>query len=48
MESKGFRPSRSKTKYLDGNFRGGEEDTVFEVTISGIAILKVEKFKYLG
>jgi len=47
LESRGFRVSRSKTEYLHCCF-SGREDGRGEVTIAGMAIPKVEKFKYLG
>ena len=47
MESTGFRVSRSKTEYLHCCFRGREE-AGGEVTIDGLAIPRVEKFKSLG
>ena len=42
-ESRGFRVSRLKTEYLHCCFSGREE-----VTIEGMTIPKVDKFKYLG
>ena len=47
MEFRGFRISRSKTKYLHCCF-SGREDERGAVTIEGTQIPKVEKFKYLG
>ena len=47
LESKGFRLSRSKTEYLRGRFSGVESDGG-EVTLGGVAVPRVEKFKYLG
>ena len=47
LESTGFRVSRSKTEYLHCCFSGREEEGG-EVTIDGLSIPKVEKFKYLG
>jgi len=47
LESRGFRVSRLKTEYLHCCF-SGREDVRGEVTIDGMAIPKVEKFKYLG
>jgi len=47
LESRGFRISRSNTKYLHCYFNG-REDAMGEVTIEGIHIPKIEKFKYLG
>ena len=47
LQSRGFRISRSKTKYLHYYF-SGREDVRGEVTIKGMQIPKVEKFKYLG
>jgi len=39
--------SRSKTEYLRCGFSGGEGGGG-EVTIGGVVIPRVEKFKYLG
>ena len=47
LESRGFRISRSKMEYLHCCFRG-KEDGRGVVTIEGMTITKVEKFKYLG
>jgi len=47
LQSRGFRVSRSKTKYLHYCF-SGREDVGGEVTINGRTISKVEKFKYLS
>jgi len=47
LESKGFRISRSKTEYLHYCF-SGREDAKGEVTIDGMTIPKLEKFKYIG
>ena len=47
METRGFRVSRSKIECLHCCF-SGTEDVRGEVTIDGMAIPKVEKFKYLG
>ena len=47
LESRGFRVSRSKTEYLHFYF-SGREDTGGEVTIDGMVIPKVKKFKHLG
>ena len=44
LESKGFRLSRSKTKYLECKFEEGEAGIEDKVTISGVVIPKVEKF----
>ena len=46
LESKSFRVSRSKIKYLHCGFSGGEEGG--EVIVQGMAIPKVDKFKYLS
>jgi len=43
LKSRGFKLSRSKTKYLRCDYNGGEEGSG-----DGDAILKVDKFKYLG
>ena len=45
LESRGFRASRSKTECLHCCF-SEREDARREVTIEGMTILKVEKFKY--
>ena len=47
LESKGFRLSKSKTEYLKCEFSGvvGSGDVVI---MDGVAIPRVEKFKYLG
>jgi len=47
LESKGFRLSRSKTEYLKCEFSGvvGSGEIV---TLGGVAVPRVEKFKYLG
>jgi len=47
LESKGFRLSRSKTKYLRCGFSGVEMDGG-EVTMGGVVVPQVKKFKYLG
>jgi len=47
LESRKFRLSRSKTEYLICGFNGVEWDDG-EVTMSGVVIPRVEKFKYLG
>jgi len=47
LESRGFRLSRSKTKNLRCGFSGLEKDGG-EVTMSGVVVPSVEKFKYLG
>jgi len=39
--------NRSKTEYLKCWFSGVEGDSG-EVTVGGVAVLRVEKFKYLG
>jgi len=43
----GFRLSRSKIEYLKCGF-SGVEGSGEEVTMGGVAIPRVEKFKYLG
>ena len=45
LESRGFKLSRLKIEYLW--CRGGEKGNE-EVTIDGIAIIRMKKFKYLG
>jgi len=47
METRGFRVSRSKTKYLHCCF-SGRVDAGGEVSLDGRSIPKVVKFKYLG
>ena len=47
LESRGFRLSKSKTRYLRCGFSGVERDGG-EVTMGGVVVLRVEKFKYLG
>ena len=47
LESRGFRISRLKTEYLHCCF-SRREDEKGEVTIDGMVIPNVEKFKYLG
>ena len=47
LEFKGFRLSRSKTEYIRCGFSGVERNGG-EVTMGGVVILRVEKFKYLG
>ena len=46
--SKGFDFSRLKIEYLECKFSKKEGETIGEITIVGIAILRVEKFIYLG
>jgi len=48
LEAKGFRLSRSKTKYLLCTFSVGEGDIASEVAIEGAVIPRVERFRYLG
>jgi len=47
LESRGFRLGRSKTEYLRCEFSGMKRDGG-EVTIGGVVVPRVEKFKYLG
>jgi len=47
LKSRRFRLSGSKTEYLRCGF-GGEERAGVEVTMSGMVISRVKKFKYLG
>jgi len=47
LEARGFRVSRSKTKYLHCCF-SGRVDVGGEVIMDGRSIPKVDKFKYLG
>jgi len=48
LEAKGFKLSRSKTKYLHCRFSAGEGDVANEVTIGDAVIPSVERFRYLG
>jgi len=48
LESKGFIPSKSRTKHFKCKFSEMEEEKTDDITISDTVILKVEKFKYLG
>jgi len=47
LESRGFRFSGLKTEYLRCEFSGVEGDGG-EVTLGGVGVPRVEKFKYLG
>ena len=47
LESRGFRMNRSKTEYLRCGFSWVKRDEG-ELTIGGMVIPRVEKFKYLG
>jgi len=47
LESRGFKLSRSKTEYLRCGFSGVEVDSG-EVTMDGVVVPRVDKFKYLG
>ena len=47
LECRGYRLSMAKTKYLRCEFSGAEGDDG-KVTLGGEAVLKVNKFKYLG
>jgi len=47
LEAKGFKLSKSKTEYLYCHFNVGEGDVENEVTIGGLIIPKVERFRYL-
>ena len=47
LESRRFRLSRSKTEYLRCGFSGMDRNGG-EVTMGGVVVLRVEKFKYLG
>jgi len=47
IEFRGFRMSRSKIEYLRCGFSGVERDKG-ELTMGGVIIPRVEKFKYLG
>jgi len=46
LKSRGFKISRSKIEYLRCSFSGVEDDSG-KVTIDGIAVPRVEKFRYL-
>jgi len=48
LEAKGFRLSRSKTKYLHYRFSADKGGIVGEVAIEGAIIPRVERFRYLG
>jgi len=48
LEAKGFRLSRSKTKYLYCRFSADEGGIAGEVAIEEANIPRVERFKYLG
>ena len=47
LESREFRLSRSNTKNIRCGFSGVERDSG-EVTVGGVVIPRIEKFKYLG
>jgi len=47
LESREFRLSRSNTEYLRCGFSGREGEGG-EVTMGGVVVPRVEKFKYLG
>jgi len=47
LESRGFRLSRSETEYLRCEFSGVQGDGG-EVTLGGVPIPNVDKFRYLG
>jgi len=46
LESREFRLSRTKTEYLRCGFSGVEGDGG-EITMGGVVVPRVEKFKYL-
>ena len=48
LEVKGFRLNRSKTEYLHCRFSAREDGVVDEVTMEGVVISRVQRFKYLG
>jgi len=48
VEAKGFRLSRSKTKYLHCRFSADKGGVASEVAFEGAIIPRVERFKYLG
>jgi len=48
LEAKGFRLSRSKTKYLHCRLSADEGDIAGEVAIEGAIIPRVKRFRYLG
>lgn len=48
LESKGFRLSRTKTKYLDCKFGGITHEASVEIRLETQAVSKRESFKYLG
>ena len=47
LESKGFRLSKSKTEYMRCRF-SGVEGGGREITMGGVVIPRVEKFRHLG
>nr|XP_009599585.1 uncharacterized protein LOC104095213 [Nicotiana tomentosiformis] len=48
LESKGFKLSRTKTKYLECKFCDGTHEADVEVKLDAQVIPKRESFKYLG
>jgi len=48
LEAKGFKLSRSKIEYLHYRFSVGEGNVVDEVSMEGMVISRVERFRYLG
>jgi len=47
LEAKGFRLRRPKTEYLHCRISAGECGVVDEVTIKGVVVPRVERFRYL-
>ncbi|VFQ76447.1 unnamed protein product [Cuscuta campestris] len=48
LETKGFRISRNKTKYMECRFSGRETESEVEVRIDSHVVPKVDRFRYLG
>ncbi|GMP92153.1 hypothetical protein CsSME_00042498 [Camellia sinensis var. sinensis] len=48
LESKGFRISRTKTKYMECNFSNSNNGSRGEMKIEDQALFKSEHFRYLG
>ncbi|VFQ61194.1 unnamed protein product [Cuscuta campestris] len=48
LETKGFRISRNKTKYMECRFSGRETESEVDVRIDSHLVPKVDRFRYLG
>ncbi|VFQ74880.1 unnamed protein product, partial [Cuscuta campestris] len=48
LETKGFRISRNKTKYMECRFSGRDTESEVEVKIDSHLVPKVDRFRYLG